>query len=107
MEKRVQEAGKGGREKGPVPLCCCTMSAAFPSPHKSIILPFRPPAPEEGRSAADLEGLVCSSMASTALSTELSRDWVWFAVSFSRKRVTNWSTLLPLSYTCRGTRGAR
>ena len=49
---------------------------------------------------AYLEGLVCSSMASTALSTELSSDWVWLAVSFSRKRVTNWSTLLPLSYTC-------
>lgn len=55
---------------------------------------------QRGEAVADLEGLVCSSMASTALSTELSSDWVWLAVSFSRKRVTNWSTLLPLSYTC-------
>lgn len=38
-------------------------------------------------------------MASTALSTELSRDWIWLADSFSRKRVTNCSTLVPRSYT--------
>lgn len=42
----------------------------------------------------------CSSMASTALSTEFSRDWIWLADSFNRKRVTNCSTLVPRSYTC-------
>ena len=51
--------------------------------------------------------LVCSSMASTALSTELSRDWIWLAVSFRRKRVTNRSTWLPPSYTCGGREGHR
>lgn len=50
--------------------------------------------------------LVCSSIASTALSTELSSDWIWLAVSFRRNRVTNWSTLLPPSYTCGGKEGA-
>lgn len=42
----------------------------------------------------------CSSMASTALSTEFSRDWIWLADSFNRNRVTNCSTLVPRSYTC-------
>lgn len=71
-----------------------TTASSFPSTPRSGV---SPEADGEEEGSEDLAGLVCSSMASTALSTELSSDWVWLAVSFSRKRVTNWSTLLPLS----------
>ena len=46
--------------------------------------------------------LCWSSMASTALSTELRRDWIWLADSFNKKRATNCWTLVPRSYTWGG-----
>lgn len=106
----------GGKEKGShspsSPLLPHTICHVF-AHRREHPLPL-PPCTKINRAAerraggvTDLAGLVCSSMASTALSTELSSDWVWFAVSFSRKRVTNWSTLLPLSYTCQDRQGTR
>lgn len=136
VRDRARQSGRGksqelsesreGRQRERQPLAWLPFAPAhhllhFPLPGKSSLLtlslpPTPPPTPctkinreaeRRAGGAADLAGLVCSSMASTALSTELSSDWVWFAVSFSRKRVTNWSTLLPLSYTCQGRQRAR